>query len=232
MNQYLQKISLFLQQAESLSADEKASLTKAVAEAAKEMEITAFKLDRTEKVKRTTAILLEETIEELEQKRIAVEAQNRELEIEAALEKVRSRSLAMHKSEELAEASVILFEQLKILGVSTYSSGFSIWDNEDLISWMCNADGSLNPPFRMPVEGDAWHRRQYESWENGEEFIWKDLKGEEMQAHFRHLRSFPLLDEAFKKSIAAGHPMPERQVHHVANFAQGNLLFITLQPCP
>ncbi|MDQ3843223.1 MAG: hypothetical protein M3342_04310 [Bacteroidota bacterium] len=57
------------------------------------MEILAFKLDRTEKVKRTTAILLEETIEELEQKRKAVEAQNRELEMEAALERVRSQAM-------------------------------------------------------------------------------------------------------------------------------------------
>ncbi|MFM2326105.1 MAG: hypothetical protein RIR31_307 [Bacteroidota bacterium] len=160
------------------------------------------------------------------------EAQAREAQIETALERVRSRTMAMQKSEELAEVSVLLFEQLKILGVSTYSSGFSIWENEALISWMCNADGSINPPFSMPVAGDAWHRLQYESWKKGEEFIWKDLQGGEMQSHFRHLRSFPLLDEAFKKSIAAGHPMPERQVHHVANFSQGNLLFITLQPCP
>jgi signal transduction histidine kinase len=95
---------------------------------------------------------------------------------------------------------------------------------------MCNADGSMNPPFTLPVAGDGWHLLQYESWKKGEDFILKDFTGEEMQSYFRHLRSFPLLDEAFKKSIAAGHPMPERQVHHVANFSQGNLLFITLEP--
>ena len=26
--------------------------------------------------------------------------------------------------------------------------------------------------------------------------------------------------------------MPQTQIHHVANFSQGNLLFITLKPCP
>jgi signal transduction histidine kinase len=45
----------------------------------KDLEILAFKLDRTEKVKKTTAILLEETIEELEQKRKAVEVTLAEL---------------------------------------------------------------------------------------------------------------------------------------------------------
>ena len=54
---------------------------------------TAFKLDRTEKVKRTTGILLEETIEELEQKRKAVEAQAKVIQTENE-----------RKTKELAEA--------------------------------------------------------------------------------------------------------------------------------
>jgi len=118
MNQNLQKISVFLQQDESLSAEEKASLSKAVADADKEMEITAFKLDRTEKVKRTTAILLEETIEELEQKRKAVEAQNRELEIEASLERVRAVALSMQNPAEMAEVCRIISDQLEFLKVN------------------------------------------------------------------------------------------------------------------
>ena len=80
MNQHLQKILEFIEQSDHLSAAEKTILLKAAKDADKELEITTFKLDRTETVKRTTAILLEETIEELEQKRKAVEAQNRELE--------------------------------------------------------------------------------------------------------------------------------------------------------
>ena len=98
MNNHLQSILNFIEQDKNLSADEKNAILKSLKDADKELEITTFKLDRTEKVKKTTAILLEETIEELEQKRKAVETQNRELEIEAALERVRSRSLAMHNS--------------------------------------------------------------------------------------------------------------------------------------
>ena len=64
MNQHLQKILDFIQQDEKLSAEEKAILTKAVKSTDSELTIAAFKLDRTEKGKRTTAILLEETIEE------------------------------------------------------------------------------------------------------------------------------------------------------------------------
>ncbi|MFZ0490560.1 MAG: ATP-binding protein [Salegentibacter sp.] len=162
------------------------------------------------------------------------ESQAREAEIELALERVRARAMAMQESEELAEVSSLMFKQLKLLKIDTYSSGFTIWEeeNKELNSWMCNADGSMNPPFHMPMTQDSWHKEQYEAWNRGEEFLIKDFRGEEMKAHFRYLRSFPLLDEAFKKSIAAGHSMPERQIHHVANFSHGNLLFITLKPRP
>ena len=116
MNQNLQKISDFLQQNEHLSAEEKASLSKAVKDAESEMAITAFKLDRTEKVKQTTAILLEETIEELEKKREAGEAQNRELEIEFSLERVRTVAMGMRKPGDLLNICEILYAELHNLG--------------------------------------------------------------------------------------------------------------------
>ena len=80
MNQHLQSILHFIQQDENLTAEQKIAITKSLKDADKELEITAFKLDRTEKVKRTTAILLEETIEELEQKRKAIEETNSALQ--------------------------------------------------------------------------------------------------------------------------------------------------------
>jgi len=116
MNQNLQKISNFLQQTEQLSAEERASLAKALKDTESEMAITAFKLDRTEKVKRTTAILLEETIEELEHKRKAVEAQNRELEIETSLERVRTVAMGMGKPGDLLSICEILFAELHNMG--------------------------------------------------------------------------------------------------------------------
>ena len=85
----------FIQQNENISAEEKSMLVKEVKKVSSDLEIAEFKLERTEKVKRTTAILLEETIEELEQKRKAVEAQNRELGIESSLERVRTVAMGM-----------------------------------------------------------------------------------------------------------------------------------------
>jgi len=116
MNQKLQQLLDSIQQSAHLSDDEKNALAKSIKEVDKEIEITTFKLDRTEKVKRTTAILLEETIEELEQKRKAVEAQNRELEIESSLERVRTVAMGMNKPGDLLNICEVLFKELQLLG--------------------------------------------------------------------------------------------------------------------
>ena len=116
MNQHLQSILNLIQQSDSLTAEQKNAISKSLKDADKELEITAFKLDRTEKVKRTTAILLEETIEELEQKRKAVEGQNRELEIESALERVRTAAMAMKIPAEMLSVCRMISDQLLQLG--------------------------------------------------------------------------------------------------------------------
>ena len=136
---------------------------------------------------------------------------NRELAIEAALEQVRARTIAMQKSAELGETASLLFQQVTSLGIESYATGFTIWENndQDLISWMCNADGSVNPPFKMPAGEIDWHRRQYESWKNKEDHLIHDFSGDAMQAYYNYLRSFPLLDEAFKSQKQPVFPHPQ-----------------------
>ncbi|MBS1735815.1 MAG: two-component sensor histidine kinase, partial [Bacteroidetes bacterium] len=100
MNQHLQNILTIMQQDESLSAEQKEAIAKSIKDADKELEITAFKLDRTEKVKRTTAILLEETIQELELKRKAIEESNDALH--KSLEELKATQQQLIQSEKMA----------------------------------------------------------------------------------------------------------------------------------
>ena len=100
MNQHLQNILVIIQQDENVSAEQKAAISKSLKDADKELEITAFKLNRTEKVKRTTAILLEETIEELEQKRMAIEETNTALT--KSLEELKAAQAQLIQSEKMA----------------------------------------------------------------------------------------------------------------------------------
>ena len=117
MNEQLKTIMDFILQNEAISAEEKSMLAKEVKKVSSDLEIALFKLERTEKVKRTTAILLEETIEELEQKRKAVEKQNRELEIESSLERVRTVAMGMRKKDDMLEVCSIISQQSEILGI-------------------------------------------------------------------------------------------------------------------
>jgi len=100
MNQYLQTILQLIQQTDALSAGDKETISKAVKEVDKALTITEFKLDRTEKVKRTTAILLEETIEELEQKRKAIEDSNSALT--RSLQELKAAQAQLIQSEKMA----------------------------------------------------------------------------------------------------------------------------------
>ena len=100
MNQQLQTILDFIQQNEKINAEEKEILFKAIKKADNDLTISEFKLDRTEKVKRTTAILLEETIEELELKRKAVEESNHTLH--QTLENLKSAQAQLIQAEKLA----------------------------------------------------------------------------------------------------------------------------------
>jgi len=106
MNQHLQGLYTFLEESTHLTPEEKAGMLKSIKDVDKELEIALFKLDRTEKVKRTTAILLEETIEELENKRKAIEETNEAL----------TKSLAELKA---AQAQLIQSEKMASLGELT-----------------------------------------------------------------------------------------------------------------
>ena len=65
------------------------------------------------------------------------EAQAREAKIEAALERVRSKTMAMHKSEELLDIIVVVSEQLQQLNIKFGNVSFGVNNqNYDLQLWM------------------------------------------------------------------------------------------------
>ncbi len=100
MNKHLQNIQDIIQQDNALSEEKKNELLQSIKDVGKELEIISFKLDRTEKVKRTTAILLEETIEELEQKRKAVEDTNAALK--KSMEELKAAQAQLVHAEKMA----------------------------------------------------------------------------------------------------------------------------------
>ena len=163
------------------------------------------------------------------------EAQAKESQIQLALERVRARTMAMQHSDELKNAAALLFQQVKSLGVPAYSCGYNIWEEDDKVftSWMSTQDGSdFNGVPNIPLTEDANFIRYVESKQKGEPFFVLELRGERMQEHYQYLKTIPAFREWFDYAVKMGFALPETQIHHLANFSQGNLLFITLEPCP
>jgi len=163
------------------------------------------------------------------------ESQAREAKIEAALEKVRARTMGMQNSIELKEAAALLFQQVQALGVPAFSCGYNIWEKGDkeCTAWMTSVDGQgIDPAFKIPLTDDPNFIRFYDSKQKGEDFYVHEMREERMQKHYAYLRkTIPVFDETFAKIEQAGFSLPETQIHHLVNFSYGNLMFITLEPC-
>ncbi len=161
------------------------------------------------------------------------EAQAREAEIELALERVRSRTMAMQHSNELGEAANLLFQQVQTLGIPAWSCGYNIWEKEEKIctGWMSSND-ILQPPFRIPLTESPSFIRQYESKQKGEIFYVEEVGGEALAAHYQYMGSLPDFGEILKDFLQKGYILPSFQINHIVNFKQGNMVFITGVPVP
>ena len=82
------------------------------------------------------------------------EAQAREAQIEAALERVRASSMAMHHSSELSEVAQVVFEQLAGLDLSVNQCWIDILSEEhdSVQTWATKFGGEFYPRhFSVPL---------------------------------------------------------------------------------
>ena len=112
---------------------------------------------------------------------------NRELEIEAALEKVRTRSMALHKSDELQEVIAVVYEQLQKLEIKPELSFIAIFyeDTRDIDFWLATAGKDYAqkihvPYFKHPIFDDLWVAK-----DRGDTFIASNFSLEEKNSFFK-----------------------------------------------
>jgi signal transduction histidine kinase len=145
------------------------------------------------------------------------EAQAREAQIEAALEKVRSRTLAMQKSDELAGTAAVLFQQLISLSIEPNRLYIILIreDTEDMEAWVTDEDGSkVSMGFTGNYRKNISLFKMYEGWKEKRKRLVIDMQGEELQQYFQYLHDE--LNVPFKGGLEQ-----KRRVQHIAYFSHG-----------
>ncbi|MCW3114034.1 MAG: hypothetical protein JWR18_2430, partial [Segetibacter sp.] len=188
MNDTLKALIDLAENANRLTESEKNDLQSTAKSIDKTLSIAAFKIERLQKDKRALTVLLQETIDELEHKRKAVEAQNRELEIEASLERVRTKTMAMQKSDELFEVIKTIYDEFQKLGFDALVADLMIFteDKKGYDIWLYGAYGGEGP-YRTSDTffNHPHHQGTMNGWINGEELRITELKDDVFTSYFK-----------------------------------------------
>ena len=118
------------------------------------------------------------------------EAQARESKIEMALERVRSRTMAMHKSEELGEVAAVLFEQISSLTYAPERFNIAIGNKEEksFDIWVTDQKGhEVSKRFMFQADKSPVVREVFNAWEK-EPYIVQDLHGKKLKEWVRYMQ--------------------------------------------
>ena len=130
------------------------------------------------------------------------EAQAREAQVEASLERVRARSMAMQKSEELVEASNVLFSELHKLGIDAIRTGVGTVDSEKetIVVWSSQLieNNEIKILGEVPRNAHPFFEGYYTAWQNKEPWFTYTMHGDEILAYYKKmsaLLSYPAKTE-------------------------------------
>src|SRR5215203_3393847 len=115
-----------------------------------------------------------------------IEKANEELKIEAALERVRSHSMAMHKSDELREVVAVLFAQLQHIGFDIKFCSIALIDklNSTVEFWLSGFGQEILPEsYHVPNLGHPFYQNFQNTFRQGTPYKVFELSGEEKRSY-------------------------------------------------
>jgi signal transduction histidine kinase len=158
---------------------------------------------------------------------LKAEAQAREAQIETALERVRSRTMAMQKSTEITATTKLLFQEFQELGesVERISIGIINEAGEVMNVWTANA-GDIQPEltYNFPLAEPHVVSKMYQAWKQQKKSVIIELEGEELKEY---------LDLAVSLGVKLNkEDLTQKRIHNSAIFSKGVICFITPEPRP
>ncbi len=160
------------------------------------------------------------------------EAQVREAQIEAALEKVRSRTMAMQKSDELAETAYVLYEQFGLLGENPEQLTIGIIDETHKMweFWLTLGGNQINHVFKASIDEPIVLNKSYIAWKERKKSIVIDISGDELKAYYNFFKNLPDYKEF--NDFKNNQKPEQRRVINIAFFSNGSLSLSSHEPKP
>lgn len=139
------------------------------------------------------------------------------------MERVRSRTMAMQKSAELGEVAVLLYNELKILGVTQqfFETGYVEIDEVNKIQtgWTTTPDGNYLEPFNLPLNGEPVLDARYEAWKQRVPVFKQLVSGEELKRTIEF--TLPYMGNKEAEEITRN--APDSIIFYCGNFEHGYL---------
>lgn len=145
------------------------------------------------------------------------EAQAREAQIQASLERVRSRTLAMQSSSELPETAAVVFKQLINLGIAPNRLYICIIRDRsgDMEFWITDEDGNkVSTQFTGNWKRNSSIQKMYDGWKHKLRSQVIDMQGAELDAYFLYLGKE--LQVPFRYGLSQ-----KRRIQYLAYFSKG-----------
>ncbi len=149
--------------------------------------------------------------------------QAREAKIETALERVRARTMAMQKSQELAETSLVLFQQFKELGETSEQISIGIFkEDENIMELYSTLYGSQwKEAAKVDLDEPVVMKKIHTAWKEQERSLVIDITGKDLRKY-----------NVYRKKLSNLEYKEDRWVIHIAFFSKGVLTFSTTEPHP
>jgi len=94
-----------------------------------------------------------------------LEQQNRKLEVEQALEQVRTQVAGMQESQDLFKVRSLIRVHLRELGVPCQTVGINLYDHTSgVVRRFAGGTSSSGPPYEVPIQT---HKAGWTHWQNG-----------------------------------------------------------------
>ena len=156
----------------------------------------------------------------IKRRTIELESKNRELEIDAALERVRARAMDMRKSGELADTAKVLFEQINSLGKIPDRMSIGIINERTRKAelWLTDQEGNqLNNEYCFSLDEPTSISKFYTAWKEKKDSIIVDLNDRNLEDWLKYVIEDAKLPIDISK-------IKGRRVHQAAFFSKGYLL--------